>query len=168
MILDIRTIPACHSELSQSTELDALKIDLPPFSKKIACSAHIDRSGADLFIHLLFESIFELECSRCLKVFSFPIKGDVRLIIKERSGKFGPALDEESVDFYYDSRHPEVDLGPAIYDEIMTALPLKPLCSEDCKGIELRDRHLMVDLEATPKKKEEIDPRWEALRKLKK
>ena len=167
MIIDIRTIPPGHSELSQSTDLDALKEDLPPFSKKISCRAQIDHSGADLFIHLQFDGVFDLECSRCLKHFKCPIKGDLRLIVKEQPGKFGPVLDDESVDFYYDSRHPQVDLSPAIYDEIMTALPLKPLCSDDCKGIELHDKQITVGFEDQPKKKDEIDPRWEALKKLK-
>jgi uncharacterized protein len=166
MILDIRTIPPGHSELSQSADLEALKADLPPFSRKISCRAQIDSSGSDFFVHLEFEGIFELECSRCLKHFCVPIKGDMRLVVKEQPGKFGPALDDESVDFYYDSRHFQVDLSPAIYDEIMTALPLKPLCSEDCMGIELRDEQISVGPEAQLKKKDEIDPRWEALKKL--
>jgi len=89
----------------------------------------------------------------------YPIKGALRLVIKEQAGKFGQSLDDETADFFFDARHRELDLSPAIYEEIMTALPLKPLCRESCKGI---------DLGAGRREEEPVDPRWEALKKLRK
>ena len=158
MILDIRTIPSGHSVASQTAGLDAYTTDLPAFSEKISCEAAIDRTGPILYVHLQFTGTFALECARCVGVFAYPVKGDLRLVIKEQPGKYGPSQDDESVDFYYDSRHFEVDLESAIYEEIMTTLPLKPLCSEECKGIELQSAGVA---------KEEIDPRWEGLKKIK-
>ena len=160
MVLDIRTIPDGSSEVSQSTGLYIYTADLPEFSEKIQCRAVIDRFGQTLHVHLNFIGTFTLECSRCLTRFAYPISGDLRLVVKEQPGKYGVSTDDESVDFYYDSRHLEVDLGPAIYEEIMTSLPLQPLCSGDCKGIEL-------PVTSTGKGKNEIDLRWEALKKLK-
>jgi uncharacterized metal-binding protein YceD (DUF177 family) len=167
MILDIRTIPAGHSDQSQVTDLEAFKADLPPLAKKVSCKAQIDRSNTDLFVHLEFETAIRVECSRCLAPFDFPITGDLRLSVKEQVGKAGPSLDDEAVDFFYDARHLQVDLGPAIYDEIMIALPLKPLCSENCRGIEHGEKSAVGEAFAV-KEKGEIDPRWEALKKLKK
>lgn len=158
MVLDIRTIPAGRSSVRQTADLDDYKTDLPDFSEKISCEAAIDRSGEVLYVHLRFNGTFMLECSRCCALFAYPLSGELRLVVKEQPGKFGPAADDESADFYYDSRHLDVDLGPAIYEEIMTSLPLKPLCSEECKGIAL---------ENAGGGKTEIDPRWEALKKLK-
>jgi len=158
MVLDIRTIPFGHSVAFQTAGLDAYTTDLPAFSEKISCEAAIDRTGEMLLVHLRFKGSFSLECSRCVGIFAYPVRGDLRLVIKEQPGKYGPSQDDESVDFYYDSRHLEVDLGSAIYEEIMTTLPLKPLCSEECKGIKLQRAGVA---------KEEIDPRWETLKKLK-
>jgi uncharacterized protein len=159
MVLDIRTIPEGRSVESQVTGLDAYTADLPEFSEKISCEAEIDRTGQMLYVHLRFKGTFTLECSRCIEKFAYPVSGALLLVIKEQPGKYGPSQDDESVDFYYDSRHIDVDLSPALYEEIMTTLPLKPLCSEGCKGIDL--------LNAGMTKKEEIDPRWEALKKIK-
>jgi hypothetical protein len=88
-----------------------------------------------------------------------PISGALQLVVKEHLGRYGPSQDDGSVDFYYDSRHLDVDLGSAIYEEIVTSLPMKPLCSEDCKGIEMQR-----DV-GTRMSKNESDPRWEALKK---
>jgi uncharacterized protein len=163
MVLDIRTIPAGRSAVSQTTGLDAFKEDLPAFSEKIACEADIDRSGQLLYVNLRFKGKFVLECSRCCEKFPYPISSSLRLVVQERPGRSGPSLEDESVDFYYDSRNPEVDLGPAIYEEIMTAVPIKPLCSEDCKGIVVHDEQVRV---IDDKESSGIDPRWEALKKI--
>jgi uncharacterized protein len=160
MVLDIRTIPEGRSVVSQTTGLDTYTKDLPDFSQKISCQAAIDRSGEMLYVHLQVNGIFTLECSRCLARFPYPISSDLQLVVREQDGKYGFSQDDESADFYYDSRHLDVDLGPAIYEEIMTSLPLKPLCSEDCKGIELQST-------AAGTRKNETDLRWEALKKLK-
>ena len=155
MIIDIRTIPAGHSVLSQKCGLSAFKDDLPALVLEVTCRAEIDRNGAVLYVHLLFEGSFDLECSRCLNHFPWTASGDIRLVIRERQGA---ATDDDIADFFYSSQDFSVDLGPALYEEIMTSLPLKPLCTPECRGIEIRTES---------EKSAAIDPRWEALKKLK-
>jgi uncharacterized protein len=155
MIIDIRTIPPGHSTLSQNTGLVNFKAELPPFAGEIHCRAEIDRNESVLYVHLTFEGVFILECARCLESFNWPLAGETRLVIRERpSGDAG----DDAADFFYDSRHLAVDVGPVVYEEICTSLPLKPLCTSECKGIEIK-----TDIPATA----ETDPRWDALRKLK-
>ncbi|MCU0609227.1 MAG: DUF177 domain-containing protein [Chitinispirillaceae bacterium] len=72
------------------------------------------------------------------------------------------AADEDDAVFYYSCRNPQVDLGSAIYDEIMISLPMKPLCKETCEGIQIGAAGVSVTGSS-----EAIDPRWEALKKLK-
>jgi uncharacterized metal-binding protein YceD (DUF177 family) len=44
-----------------------------------------------------------------------------------------------------------------------------PLCSSDCKGIMVNDSNISIEYESVKKELvKEIDPRWDALRKLKK
>jgi uncharacterized protein len=156
MIIDIRTIPAGHSLLSQKTGLETHTADLPPLVKECLCQAEIDRNGQVLYVHLIFEGVFELECSRCLKPFQWTSHGDLRLVVREAHGT---RAGKDESDFFYDCRHLSVNLEPAIYEEIMTSLPLKPLCAPECNGIEITSQ--------TPASSA-IDPRWEALKKLKK
>ncbi len=157
MILEIAKIPEGRSITAQTIDLAAFKEDLPAVEGKIPCEATIDRSGGMLYVQLHFSGTFKLECSRCLEPFDFPMEGVLRLVLKERAGKFESVLDDETADFFFDARHCELDLGPAIYEEIMTAFPMKPLCNESCKGI---------DPGGASRKEEPVDPRWEALKKL--
>lgn len=168
MILNIREIPEGHSEISQECELDSIKNDLPPMTGKIKCHGDINRIDADIYIHLHFEGIFILQCSRCLEDCSSPIAGEVQFSVRELVGKHGKSDDEEEqVDFYYDSNYEQLDVSSAFYDELMIEMPLMPLCSLECKGVEVKDSDISVDLVGNKKIEDKIDPRWDALRKLK-
>jgi uncharacterized protein len=157
MVLDMRTIPPGRSAVTQKTGLAAFTDDLPPLSGGISCEADLDRMGPVVHVHLRFKGALSLECSRCVGIFTYPVSGALRLVVQEQPGRHGPAQDDETVDFYFDGRHPEVDLGSAIYEEIMTSLPIKPLCSETCRGIEVTGAGDAV---------KEVDPRWEALKRI--
>ena len=79
----------------------------------------------------------ELACSRCLEPFRLPIDASFDL-------RFLPATemaehDEREVqedDFeisYY--REDQIDLNELLREQFYLALPMKPLCSDDCKGL---------------------------------
>jgi uncharacterized protein len=83
-----------------------------------------------------FHVSIETTCSRCLDVFSCPLE----LNIEE---EFFPIMDlgsgyplpspEESDSFNIDE-HQILDLTEAIRQYTLLALPMKPLCREDCNG----------------------------------
>ncbi|KMQ51055.1 metal-binding protein [Chitinispirillum alkaliphilum] len=163
MDIDIRTIPQGHSELNQSTMLESVKEDLPPLSRAVKCRGYIDRNGSVLVVSFVAEAVLSLECARCLNRYDHSVEAQMRLIIRESTGKHGVAVDDEGVDFYYNVNEDLLDISPAIYDELMIAVPIKPLCRQDCKGVEVK----VKKTEVNSADQENIDPRWEALRKLK-
>ena len=167
MKIDVRLVPQGHSRLEQDLTLEEFRDDLPLFSEAVRCRAELDRIGETIVVNLRFEGIFEAQCSRCLENYNVPVKSDLRVILKEEQGKHGLSLDDDGTDFFFDVNHDLVDISSAIYEEIMIAFPLKPLCSEDCSGIELADSGTAFEsgnLSAGQEKP--IDPRWEALKKL--
>lgn len=157
MIIDMRIIPDGHTTLTGTTDLESVKADLPEIIEKVSYIAEIDRTGSTAFVHVTFKGVFEIECARCLNNFSLSIGSDFRVIIKEKSA----ASDGDEADFYYDVKHDQVDISSAFFDEIMIAIPLMPLCAETCKGIEISG---LNDISVV---KDSIDPRWDALKKLK-
>jgi uncharacterized protein len=78
-----------------------------------------------------------LECGRCLE--QFDIDMSLMMSIKLVPGTKLPDSPEfelrgEDLDVcYYEGD--EIDLDPFIYEEVMLNMPLRPLCSEACKGI---------------------------------
>lgn len=167
MILNIREFPEGQTRFTQECTLDSIKNDLPPMQDTLKCKGEVNRLGMDIYVHIWFQGNFILQCSRCLEDFNSPINGEVKITMKEVVGKHGKAEDDEAVDYYYDPSRDSIDISSAFYDEIMVEMPIMPLCSKECRGVEIQDKDITIEFSEKQKKEDEIDPRWEALRKLK-
>lgn len=163
MVLDTGSIREGHSTILQSSALEAVKEDLPPLSGEIECQVLLDRSGTVIHSKVVFSGSCELECARCLATYQQAVSGELRLILKEDQTRHGAAGEDETADFYFNTQYPQVDISSALFEEIMISLPLKPLCNDECKGFAAYCADAGSD-----KRKKEPDPRWDALKKLKK
>lgn len=111
----------------------------------------------------------ELKCGRCLEPFQVPVDSAFDLLFLPASEAVGGA-DEEidaadvGVSFYQDD---VIDLADVIREQLYLALPMKPLCRQDCLGL---CPVCGQNRNTTPCtcKTEWVDPRMDALRKLKK
>lgn len=76
-------------------------------------------------------------CSRCLKTFSTPVRTSFELQLCHYSDLPAfradqPETEEEDVVTWESD---EMDLQPLLREQIVLALPMKSLCSVDCKGL---------------------------------
>jgi uncharacterized protein len=87
----------------------------------------------------------ELACSRCLEPYRMPIdrEFDLRYLPSGAAAQAGDAGDREdesdevedddvAITFYRDEH---IDLTELLREQFYLALPMKPLCREDCQGI---------------------------------
>jgi uncharacterized protein len=108
-----------------------------------------------------------LECSRCLAPYDFSYQEDFSLVLYPRKNisEADLELEREDLDaYFYDD--PNVPVAPIVEERIQMAIPMKPLCREDCLGLCVQcgaDRNVTrCDCVV-----EFIDPRWRALELLK-
>jgi uncharacterized protein len=98
-------------------------------------------------------------CSRCLD----PIVEDVEVELTELFAYPGSTTeattDEDEIGRLVDNR---IELEQLVCDAIMLALPLVPLCEEDCQGLCAECGFKWADLEPGHGHAK-IDPRWAAL-----
>jgi uncharacterized protein len=83
------------------------------------------------------ETQLELECGRCLEPFTVPVDSTFELRYVPAATNAGEAEREVEEDdlttaFYRDEK---LDLGELTHEQFVLALPMKPLCSERCKGL---------------------------------
>ena len=79
----------------------------------------------------------ELMCSRCLEPYDVPVDAAFDLFYlpaAEAPDDDEVEVAEEDINtaFYRDG---VIDLGEMIHEQLYLALPMKPLCREDCKGL---------------------------------
>ena len=107
------------------------------------------------------------ECSRCLKVFDYPVtiqlEEEFFPIIDVNSG--GPVeIPDEPGSFTIDEHH-LLDLNEAIRQNALLAVPMKPLCREDCAGL-CQQCGKDLNQGQCDCNEPEIDPRWSKLANL--
>ena len=121
--------------------------------KGFAFDAHLDYAG-------------RLECSRCLTAYPFRNSEDFSLVLRRRPapGTGEVALQSEDEYFYDDEL---LSVAPIAEERIQMAIPMKPLCREDCRGL-CPQCGQDLNVTACGCVVETEDPRWEALRVLKK
>lgn len=101
-----------------------------------------------------------VECTRCLDKFSESIQIELEDILSLPSADLTP---ERPVRV---SESGWADLTPLVREYVWISIPVKPLCSPDCRGICPECGGKVSAGECTCDNSPPIDPRWDALRVL--
>ena len=93
------------------------------------------RAGQELFFHGHVSADVIGHCARCLEAYPFVLATNFSVVlVPKRPLPAEIELTGDELDVgYYESE--EVDLGPLIREQIILALPTRPLCREECKGL---------------------------------
>ena len=106
-----------------------------------------------------------VECDRCLDPFDLLIEGSFGIFAKPEEGHEGNIIDDDET-LYYSTSEGILDLAELIYNYIILSIPLKKIHPVDTGGNSLCNAEMIKYLK-TNNKKQDSDPRWEALNKLK-
>lgn len=142
-------------EVDLSPSADDLELDPTQF-RDIQVHAQVDREQDRLLVVLDARAVATLECDRTLVPFDQPVRGTYSVL-------FGPpALAERSDDASEEVRpllpyDQDVDITDVARDTLLLALPQRRV-APGAEEIELQTQFGKAD--------DEIDPRWDALRKL--
>jgi uncharacterized protein len=127
----------------------------------------LTRTNRGILVQGDFETRIPSECGRCLKKFEYPLTFSMEEeffpIIDVNSGVMIEVPDEPG-SFMIDDHH-ILNLDEAIRQNALLAIPMKPLCRKDCKGI-CQTCGKDLNKGACSCTKVEIDPRWAKLAQL--
>lgn len=157
----------------RAVELDDLRVgDVVVSDGRVDVDLEAEARGRDVVVTGTIRATWVGSCRRCLE----DVGGDLGLRVHEvlsagsgdSGGRDGPISAEEAVGDSGDA-YPldgdEADLEPVVRDAVLLALPLSPLCGEDCAGPD-PDRFPAVVSTGDDDLGEEApvtDPRWAAL-----
>ncbi len=147
-------------EVNEIIEMADGNGDGPPVKGKV----RLIRTNLTILVEGALSTEAELTCSRCLTTFTIPLS----LHFEE---EYSPTIDmltgmplpppEDASAFTIDDHH-ILDLNEAIRQYTILAIPIKPLCRQDCAGICPQCGHNLNEGPcACPV--QEIDPRWAKL-----
>lgn len=116
------------------------------------------------------EAAIEAECSRCLDPISDTVEAEFQELFRYGADDDliggDPLTDEEAEQEDYHLQDDLIDLEPVVRDAVVLALPLSPLCREDCPGLCPECGVKLSEAGPDHGHGEPIDPRWQALQEL--
>ena len=110
--------------------------------KEITGDVHVNalvyKSGNSYAVEGFEEYDLRLTCSRCLKDIKQHQKRDFHLEFKKKTDyttdiRSPREADQTEIEYIVENNC--IDLGSFLRDEIILSVPMKPLCSEECKGL---------------------------------
>ncbi len=137
------------------------------FRRAVDVNVTYYRSGVDLFFDGHLVGQVSGNCARCLEAYPFTIERDFVFVLKPATpaqvSRRGLTSDDLAFGTYSGE---EVDLSPLIREELILALPTRPLCRDDCSGL---CPHCGANRNLGPCacRNDWVDPRLEAFRGLK-
>jgi len=148
------------------------ELELPVKANNHPDTAHvfikISRLGKMIFAEGSVKISATLTCSRCLKDFLYPLD----LTFSEEYTPAGVSDEEKEYELTEEELHQdfysneEIDISELITEQVLLAVPMKPLCSPECPGMcpvcgkELNEN-------ACNCKTDKVDPRLSPLERLK-
>jgi DUF177 domain-containing protein len=113
------------------------------------------------------KTTLELPCSRCLEAFILPVDQAFDLRYQphaQNTGEGEREIEEDDLTtaFY---ENDEIDLGQLMREQFYLALPMKPLCRDECRGL-CPACGTNLNRESCDCKREWDDPRMAALRQI--
>ena len=109
----------------------------PDFSiYKADVNCLITKTASTVFIRGKISVIIDINCSRCLEETKLPVFADFTytLVQEKLQPKEDLELQKEELEIghYYGDF---IDMTPIICEQILLQIPIKALCSEQCKGL---------------------------------
>ncbi len=166
MKIEIRQIKPEGSEFNFSKSADELEISAEgvKFPSPIEVDVTAILTGDEIICQGEAYTEVEIECSRCLEIFDLLVKAHLQFVVQMLDTTKELTSDNEDFEVIPKTQT-SLDISQRVREGILLALPLKPLCSEDCKGlcpmcgINLNES----ECDCLPDK---TDERWDALKKL--
>ena len=154
-------------DLEDSPEALELKADGVTFDKPVRVELLVSKNKDQLVCQGKVTVSVRLECSRCLAGYDHTVTSDLNFVVDLAGGSEDVGESGEEGYFVADPSATYFEIDDPVREAVIVSLPLKPLCSEECKGL---CPICGIDLNRSQCScvKEEPDPRWDQLKGLSK
>ena len=194
MLLDISRLRTAAQDVNRQIGPEAfadLKDDFRVVGTTEVVGTVRREKGTTVILEARVSSVMEVTCGRCLEPFTMPMYVDVTTrfvppadfakVTAETAARAGRLKDGdadadneeapegaegEEVLGLAEYRDDKIDLGEVVREQLYLALPMKPLCREDCKGL-CPVCGVNRNRETCTCQQEWVDPRMAALKKWK-
>ena len=128
----------------------------------IRYNGEIYKVDSEYLIHINISYKYESYCDRCLKLAIDEISTVLSGKLKENKGKYDDEDELDEIIYYNDNL---LNLAEYIWSQVVSSLPMKILCSNECKGL-CPSCGIDLNTQSCDCMGNTIDPRLEKLKEL--
>lgn len=162
MEINIQNLENELIEIDDRCDTDFLDQDIRHFyPEQVRLHIRVDKFGRDIKVDIALHTTAHYNCHRCLAEYTAAFDAREEQIFQIGEGK----LNDPDEVIQLPGNTTDIDITPVLAEMVLLNHPIKMLCKEDCKGI-CPGCGADLNKESCRCGKTEIDPRWEALRKL--
>ena len=146
MLLDLNKLHGPREHVERTMQPSALGPDDPDYRivSPVELSMEVSKVGADVFEAIgRVQTRLELACSRCLEPYEVPVDATFELrYVPQHHAAGGASVDDAdgheigeddlTTAFYQDGL---LDIADLLREQFQLTLPMKPLCSDACRGL---------------------------------
>ena len=167
MALDLREFASFPVDIILEMELDDLEDSLSgvTFPELATVKLNIQKMKEEFYCRGEVTAPVEIECSRCLEPYPDKLQGELNFIVRKYDAKAVMSADGGEDVILLHPNDNIVDMTDQIRQVLALAMPMKPICSEDCRGL-CPQCGANLNEETCDCRSDEIDERWEGLKDL--
>ena len=140
MLLDLNKLHGLREHVERTLPATAFDPPDPDYrvAAPVAVTMDVDKAGPGAFaVKGRVTTTIELSCSRCLDQFEVPVDAAFELRYVPQSANTGEGereiADDDLATAYY--RDGMLDVIELLREQFQLVLPMKPLCSDACRGM---------------------------------
>jgi uncharacterized protein len=167
MALDLREFASFPVDIILEMELDDMEDSISgvTFQELATVKLNIQKMKDEYFCHGEVVAPAEIECSRCLEPYHDKLRGELNFVVRRIEARPVMSADEGEEVILLKPNENIIDLHDQIRQALTLALPMKPICSEDCRGL-CPECGANLNEETCDCRSDDIDERWEGLKDL--
>ena len=134
---------------------------------KVEVSVLLEKKPGVFSLHFHLKGQVEVVCDRCLEFFMAHVDTNESIFVK--MGESAGEIEDDVIMIHRDDH--EIEVGQLMYEFIVLALPLKrihPDLENGKAGCDPKMLRKLEEYQGAEKDQDHIDPRWDALKRIKK
>lgn len=139
LLLDISQMREARGRVDRSYGPDVIPPDADVYRvvDPVVLAAEIQRDRDQFHLSGTVSTAVELTCCRCLERYRLPVRESFDVLYLPQAhapgGEETEVEDDDLTTAYY--REHVIDLGQLMQEQFYLAVPVKPLCQDDCRGL---------------------------------
>ena len=168
MLLDLSRLRGGGGRIDRQDPPEAFESTDQEFrvADPVVLGAEVQKDREKVRIVGRLTTALEVPCSRCLEPYRIAVDTPIDLLYLPAAAQASGAPDDRQVSdqdanvSFYEGE--TIDLAQLMREQFYLALPMKPLCREDCQGL-CPDCGIPMATAEPGHRHEKIDPRWAKL-----